>query len=190
MNKEKQIEKFINEAIKGRVLIFDHPKLLILLQQMETREIQIFWIQYSATRSFSQANITFPDWKSKEQEKYLKEGLSSFQYYPKEKDLNGQYTVDKNDLIDHVRKHLENIINQEIVSNEVFRNKAFLEKMPTYILAAVLIMIPFFIISSIYSNNSIFRVILIGCYVFYGMCLLIYLLLINLIKREQKRSSQ
>ena len=91
MNREKQIERFISESIKQGVPIFDDIRLLNLLQQMETKEVQMFWIHYSASRAFSQANVHVPDWKTKEQEQYFKELSSSLLFYPKEKDTDGKY---------------------------------------------------------------------------------------------------
>ena len=187
MNREKQIERFISESIKQGVPIFDDIRLLNLLQQMETKEVQMFWIHYSASRAFSQANVHVPDWKTKEQEQYFKELSSSLLFYPKEKDTDGKYIIDRNDLIDHVRKHLENIINQDIQSNKAFKRKTFLEKLTTYILASTLIIIPFFIVSSLFSYNPICKVILIACYVMYGLNLLLYPLVTFIIRRRHSK---
>lgn len=86
MNKEKQIKKIISNSIKNKII--DEVKLKGLFDEMTIDEIQMFWIIYSSSIAYSEANINIPEWKTKIQEQYFLETSRSYDFYLKNKDSN------------------------------------------------------------------------------------------------------
>ncbi len=168
MDKTKQLEKFIQKSIKRKDEIVDENELLSLFDEMTTNEIIFFWFNYSGDISFSKVIARIPDWRTKERERYLTDLVGYYHYTPKEKDKNGKYILDRNDLINHVKSHLIIIIQSEIIANYNYKNSPLLEKIPYYLirLPIIIILIPF--VSLFFFNNKVWESI-------YGVCLFIFL---------------
>ena len=172
MMKEKQIEKFISRSIKaGGEFSYDY-ELQILIDQMTTDEISIFW--FISGKVFSETNSNIPHWKTSDQEKYYKIRNNDLTFYPKEKDSNGKYIIDRNDLIRHVVGHITNHIKENIQTQDSFKNSSLLEKLPFYTLASTFVIIPAFIICSLFPKNQICNLIILFCYIIFGVNILLY----------------
>lgn len=190
MTKGRQIEIFISRSIKKGTTFESETELLTLLNSMTTTEISIFWAHYSASKAFREANINVPDWKTKQQTNYFLERSNLYMFYPKEKDSNGQYIIDRKELITHVVGHITSIIDDEIKSKSIFKNKSFLEKMPAYILIFTFLTVPLFMICSIFSFNVICKNIADTCGLLYFINSLLYVLISVIIKYRRKRIIQ
>jgi hypothetical protein len=174
MNKERKIEKFINRSIKTGGEFSNDSELQMLIEQMTTDEISMFWLRFISSKVFSETNANISHWKTRDQEKYLNIRRSDFTFYPKEKDIKGKYIIDRNEFINHVVGHITNYIKEKIQSNINFKNSSLLEKLPFYTLVLTLIMIPIFIICFFFPKNQICNSTILFCYIMYGLNILIY----------------
>jgi len=193
MNKDRTIEKFISRSIKNGDNQINETELQSLFDQMTIDEISLFWSHYYSFRSLHEASVKVPDWRTREQEKYFLNNLSSYQYYPKEKDSNGKYIIDRDDFINHIKAHIINRINNSIKSNIEFNHKPFLEKLPYYLMIYALLTIPlaiaFYFLGSLIFNKQFVEFLTITIISSYGFTgLVIYPIVISIIKRKHKKN--
>ena len=175
MTKDRQISKIINLAVKEGKRCEDIPQLDLVFSDMSTNEIEMFWTHYSAMNALRESSSHIPDYQTKKQEKYFMELSASCNYKPKKKDLEGKYIIDKDDLIVHIKAFLIREVNISIDSNLEFKNKSFIEKLPSYLLMALLFAVPIFIICSLFPGNRIATIILATISAVYGLSFFIYL---------------
>ena len=185
MTKEKQIEKFIAQSIKKGSEDINEPQLDSIFNEMQTKKIQMFWILYSSSKAFGEATSRIPDYQNK-QEEYFKDLSSSYHYHPKQKDNDGEYIVERKDLIQHIKLYLFKHIHEEIKSNIEFKNKPFLEKSPFYFVITALILIPFYIIFSLFPGMQYSKLAILIIYTAYGICILGYGLTRFLIQKTNR----
>jgi hypothetical protein len=176
MNSERIIKKFIDKSVKRGSPFLGASELRALLETMATQEIQIFWGSYSAMKAFSETNTRVPDWKTKESEKYFLEKSRSYSFYPTEKDKEGKYIIERENLISHVVGHISNIIEEEIHANVVFKNKPLIERLPAYSLASTLVMIPISLVCLLLSNYTFFRIAFWACGILYLINIAVYII--------------
>ena len=186
MRKERQIEKFISRSVKNRIADVDDFKLQSMLEVMTTEEIQRFWMSYVATRALHKTDVQIPHWKTSEQQKLFSIESATHYYYPI-MDENGKSIVVRKDLIDHVKKFISKDIYNSIQTNNEFKDKTFLEKIPFYLLISALIGVPFYVISSLFPANPVTRIIISSFYFVYGAGIVFYPIIQLVIKQKHRK---
>lgn len=151
MGSARKIEKFILLSVKKKT--FDLTELQEILNAIRQEELQDYWMQFAATKSFSKAE-SIPYWKTKRQQNYFQNEFSSYLYYPKEKDKNGKYIIDREDFQNHIIASLERYINEEIEKEARSKDRTIIEKVRFYFLmASFILIIPFCVVSVLVYNK-------------------------------------
>ncbi|MEI7509000.1 MAG: hypothetical protein WCJ62_05995 [Flavobacterium sp.] len=187
MNKERQIEKFINRSIKIGGEFSNEAELQLLIEQMTTEEISMFWFRFISSKVFSETSANIPHWKTTDQEKFFELKRCDFTFYPKEKDSNGKYIIDRNEFIKHIVGHITTYIKDKIQRNINFKNSSLLDKLPFYTVVSTLIMIPIFIICFIFQKNQICNSIILFCYILYGLNILFYCMARYILNKRHRK---
>src|SRR3989442_1073529 len=113
MRASDNLEAFVRRSLKAKADQPDGVELQKLLNQMSTDELQLAWLRFTASISFSRATVSVPDWKTTQQQAYFQNQVSSYMFYPKAKDATGNCIVDREDLEQHVKTHLIRYISEE-----------------------------------------------------------------------------
>jgi hypothetical protein len=152
MGHDRKIEKFIRLSIRKKTFIV--AELQEILNALKQEKLQDYWMHFAATRSFSKAE-SIPYWETKRQQNYFQNALSSYLYYPAEKDKNGKYIIDREDFQNHIIINLERYINEEIEKETRSKNRSIIEKINFYFLMASFILILPFCVVSVLAYNKI-----------------------------------
>jgi hypothetical protein len=121
---------------------------------MTAHELLDFWSRFSASLSFSKANMAIPSWKTKKQENYFRKELNEYLFVPSRKAVDGKYILDKKEIEEHVRKNLFKYIGEERRSEKSYKNRPLLARIHTTIGIAVLVMLVPFTICVILLENK------------------------------------
>jgi hypothetical protein len=168
MKNKKQFDKFINDLIKKNKIIADID-LQNLFKEMTSEEINLLWYSYFSLKNISETNKKIPEWRTKDQLNYLLDKTRSYEFISKNKDTNDSSKKDRDDLINHIKFHLINIINEEIKSNIAFKNLPILKKISYYVIISRFAVIPFLIIFSILEKYEF-------CFIMVVICTSIFML--------------
>jgi hypothetical protein len=113
MRDSDNLEAFVRRSLKAKVDQPDGVELQIILNQMSTNELQLAWLHFTASISFSRATVSVPDSKTTQQQACFQNQVSSYTFCPKVKDATRKYIVDRENLEQHVRTHLTRYIAEE-----------------------------------------------------------------------------
>jgi hypothetical protein len=131
----KHVERFIRSAIR-RDTDPDEQQLRALLADINTPDLQMFWFRFAGDRAAS-ADVTIPDWKTRERDAVSKLTLAEYQFYPTKKDSNGKWIVVRSELENHVIRCLLRHIRDEREAAREFRSRPLLERLHAWLGMAI-----------------------------------------------------
>jgi hypothetical protein len=97
----------------------------------------MFWFHFAASRAFSVANVTVPDWKTREQEAVFRRESLDYQFCPKQKDSAGKYIIVRSELEDHITSRLLDHIANERHAAQAFRSAPLFERLYAWLGMAI-----------------------------------------------------
>lgn len=170
MISKKQLEKFINDIIKENKII-GNLELQNIFKEMTSEEISDLWRSYFSGEAIFETNRKIPEWRTKDQLNYLLDKTESYQFISKNIDTNDNEKSkrDREDLINHIKFHLINIINEKVKSNIEFENLPILKKISYYVIISRFAILPFLILFSFFVKNEL-------CFIMGTICASIFLL--------------
>ncbi|MCY2929586.1 MAG: hypothetical protein NTV86_08850 [Planctomycetota bacterium] len=172
--KQEGIKQFIRSSVRAENDRPDMHELERLLGDMSTEALQLFWAHFAADWAYS-GTVRVPYWKTRAQERILKDGLVRIAFHPKKMDKNGKGIFAREDLVDHIKTHLIEYIGEERQRREEYKNRPFSRKIVPIVGSLVIVAVVPVMICSVLAPkwraaSEILLASLLGLYILSGIC--------------------